>query len=44
MLIVDGTFLKEKYCGALLTECDIDADEKVFPLEFVVVESENISS
>ena len=43
-LIVNGTFLKAKYCGILLTACCMDADEIFFPLAFVVVESENISS
>ena len=41
---MDGTFLKVKYCGTLLIVYGMDADEKVFPLAFVVVESENITS
>ena len=39
MLIVDRTFLKEKYHGTLLTVCGMDADEKVFSLAFAVEES-----
>ena len=30
VLIVDGTFLKVKYHGTLLTACGMDADEIVF--------------
>ena len=41
---MDGTFLKAKYHGTLLTTCGIDADEKVFPLTFAVVKFENIAS
>ena len=44
VLIVDETFLKVKYCETLLTTCGIDAGEKVFPLAFAVVESDNINS
>ena len=44
VLIMDGTFLKAKYRETLLTVCGIDANEKVFPLAFAVVESENITS
>ena len=44
VLIVDGTFLKAKYHGTLLTVCGMDANEKVFLLAFAFVESENIAS
>ena len=42
MLIADRTFLKVKHCGTLLTACGMDAEDKFFPLAFVVVESKNI--
>ena len=42
VLIIDGTFLNAKYRGTLLTVCGMDANEKIFPLAFAVVESKNI--
>lgn len=41
VLVVDGTHLKGKYKGVLLTASGQDANFQVFPLAFAVVDSEN---
>ncbi|XP_023644467.1 uncharacterized protein LOC111832392 [Capsella rubella] len=43
-LVVDGTRLTEKFKGVLLTVSGQDANFQVFPLAFVVVDSENDES
>lgn len=40
-MVVDGTHLKGKYKGVLLTASGQDANFQVFPLAFAVVDSEN---
>ena len=44
VIVVDGTFLKIKFGGTLLTASTQDASGKIFPLAFAVVDSENDSS
>ncbi|CAE5960259.1 unnamed protein product [Arabidopsis arenosa] len=44
ILVVDGTHLKGKYKGVLLTASGQDANFQVFPLAFAVVDSENDES
>ncbi|XP_050936236.1 uncharacterized protein LOC127144368 [Cucumis melo] len=41
---VDGTFLKSKYGGTLLTASTIDGNNQIFPLAFSIVDSENDAS
>ena len=41
VLVVDGTHLKGKYKGVLLTASGQDANFQVYPLAFAVVDSEN---
>ncbi|XP_050211461.1 uncharacterized protein LOC126661650 [Mercurialis annua] len=41
IIVVDGTFLKAAYGGTLLTAATQDAADKIFPLAFCVVDSEN---
>jgi len=43
-LVVDGTHLKGKYKGVLLTASGQDANFQVYPLGFAVVDSENDES
>ena len=44
VLCVDGTFLTGKYRGQILTCIGTDADNKVVPIAFAFVESENTDS
>ncbi|XP_050211779.1 uncharacterized protein LOC126661941 [Mercurialis annua] len=44
VIVVDGTFLKAAYGGTLLTAATQDAANKIFPLAFCVVDSENDAS
>ncbi|XP_050233201.1 PKS-NRPS hybrid synthetase cheA-like [Mercurialis annua] len=44
IIVVDGTFLKAAYGGTLLTAASQDAANKIFPLAFCVVDSENDAS
>ncbi|XP_050233550.1 uncharacterized protein LOC126682035 [Mercurialis annua] len=44
IIVVDGTFLKAAYGGTLLTAATQDAANKIFPLAFCVVDSENNES
>ncbi|XP_050233537.1 uncharacterized protein LOC126682024 [Mercurialis annua] len=44
IIVVDGTFLKAAYGGTLLTAATQDAANKIFPLAFCVVDSENDAS
>ncbi|KAL0701784.1 hypothetical protein Bca4012_057906 [Brassica carinata] len=41
VVIVDGTHLKGKYSGCLLTACAQDGNYQVFPLAIAVVDGEN---
>ncbi|KAJ8627982.1 hypothetical protein MRB53_021289 [Persea americana] len=41
---LDGTFLKGKHKGVLLTAVAIDGNKQLFPLAIAVVEAENIDS
>ena len=43
-MVVDGTHLKGKYAGCLLTASAQDGNYQIFPLAFAVVDSENDSS
>ena len=43
-IAVDGTFLKCKYGGTLLTAATMDGNSKIFPLAFSIVDSENDAS
>src|ERR1051325_8387759 len=40
-IAVDGTFLKSKYCGTLLSASTLDGNNQIFPLAFGIVDSEN---
>ncbi|XP_033139774.1 uncharacterized protein LOC117133063 [Brassica rapa] len=44
VVVVDGTHLKGKYAGCLLTASAQDGNYQIFPLAFAVVDSENDSS
>ena len=44
VLCVDGTFLTGMYKGQLLTCIGVDANDKVVPIAFAFVESENVES
>ncbi|XP_012853123.1 PREDICTED: uncharacterized protein LOC105972693 [Erythranthe guttata] len=44
MLILDGTFLKGKYKGVLLSAIAKDARNGLYPVAFVIVRDENISN
>ncbi|CAA7040434.1 unnamed protein product [Microthlaspi erraticum] len=44
VIVVDGTSLKGKFGGCLLSACAQDANFQIFPLAFAVVDSENDSS
>ena len=44
VLCVDGTFLTGMYKGQLLTCIGVDANDKVVPIAFAFVESENAES
>ncbi|KAA0067592.1 protein FAR-RED ELONGATED HYPOCOTYL 3-like [Cucumis melo var. makuwa] len=41
---IDGTSMKNKYDGTLLSASTLDANDQIFPLAFYVVDSENDSS
>lgn len=40
-IVIDGTHLREKYDGRLLTASAQDGDYAIFPLAFAVVDGEN---
>jgi hypothetical protein len=44
VLCVDGTFLKAKYKGQILTAIGQDGNNQIVPLAFAFVESENTKS
>ncbi|XP_060968510.1 uncharacterized protein LOC133036059 [Cannabis sativa] len=44
IIVVDGTFLKAAYGGTLLTANTQDAELKIFPLAYYIVDSENDKS
>ena len=44
MIIVDGTFLTNKYKGTLLLAAALDGDNHVFSLALGIVDSENDSA
>ena len=44
IMVVDGTFLKGSYGGTLLTANAQDAESKIFPLAYGIVDSENDKS
>ncbi|XP_022543960.1 uncharacterized protein LOC103873623 [Brassica rapa] len=44
VIVVDGTHLKGKYAGCLLTASAQDGNYQIFPLAFAIVDSENDSS
>lgn len=41
VIVVDGTHLKGKYAGCLLTASAQDGNYQIFPLAFAIVDSEN---
>jgi hypothetical protein len=44
VISVDGTFLTGKYMGVLLIATGVDGEDRLVPLAFALVESENIDS
>ncbi|XP_028100493.1 uncharacterized protein LOC114299860 [Camellia sinensis] len=44
LLFLDGTFLKERFKGNLLTATAKDGNKGLFPMAFVIVDSENASN
>ncbi|CAA7041885.1 unnamed protein product [Microthlaspi erraticum] len=44
VIVVDGTFLKNKYRGTLLVATALDGNSNLYPLAFGVVDSENDNS
>ncbi|KAM6596421.1 hypothetical protein CsatA_006945 [Cannabis sativa] len=44
IIVVDSTFLKAAYGGTLLTANTQDAESKIFPLAYCIVDSENDKS
>jgi hypothetical protein len=44
VISVDDTFLTRKYMGDLLIATDVDGEDRLVPLAFTLVESENIDS
>ncbi|XP_013654074.1 uncharacterized protein LOC106358821 [Brassica napus] len=44
VIVVDGTFLKNKYKGVLLVATAVDGNSNLYPLAFGVVDSENENS
>ena len=44
IIVVDGTFLKSKFGGTLLSTTTQDALGKIFPLAFTIIDSENDTS
>lgn len=41
VVIIDGTHLKGKYSGCLLTASAQDGNSQIFPIAFGIVDSEN---
>ena len=41
VVVIDGTHLKGKYVGCLLTASAQDANYQIFPLAFAVIDGEN---
>ncbi|KAF3520822.1 hypothetical protein DY000_02060028 [Brassica cretica] len=41
VIVLDGTFLKSKYKGALLVAIAVDGNSNLFPIAFGIVDSEN---
>lgn len=44
VVVIDGTHIKGKYAGCLLTASAQDGNYQIFPLAFAVVDSENDKS
>ncbi|XP_022558276.1 uncharacterized protein LOC111206182 [Brassica napus] len=44
VIVVDGTFLKNKYKGVLLVAIAVDSNSNLYPIAFGVVDSENDDS
>lgn len=44
VIVIDGTSMKGRYGGVLLSACAQDANFQIFPLAFAVVDSENDNS
>ena len=44
VIVIDGTFLKSKFGGTVLIAATQDAVGKIFPLAFIVADSENDQS
>jgi hypothetical protein len=44
VISVDGTFLTGKYRGVLLITTGVDGEDRLVPLAFALVESENIDN
>lgn len=44
VIVIDGTHLKGKYAGCLLTASAQDGNYQIFPLAYAIVDSENDSS
>lgn len=44
VIVVDGTFLKNKYKGVLLVATAVDGNSNLYPIAFGVVDSENVES
>lgn len=44
VISVDATFLKNKYRGMMMIASTLDGDNKIFPLAFAIVDSENNAS
>ena len=44
VIVVDGTFLKSTYGGTLLTASAQNANRKIHPIAFAIVDSENDAS
>ena len=44
VIVVDRTFLKNKYKGVLLVATAVDGNSNLYPIEFEVVDSENDDS
>jgi hypothetical protein len=44
VVLVDGTFLTEKYRGTLMMAAAVDPEDQIVPLAFALVEGENNES
>jgi hypothetical protein len=44
MVLVDGTFLTEKYRGTLMMAAIVDPEDQIVPMAFALAEGENNSS